>query len=142
VGGWQTVSLGVLMFSLVLGLCFWDGARWAAFVQSLHIAPAVETPVSKGTVLIVAAQPKDRSTAALTVAPRGYRAVLADTVTEAMVHLAQDDGSIRIAVIDGALPGSDGIVRLLSRSLAAAHIIVLHRDRSPVTLPELLLNVL
>jgi DNA-binding NarL/FixJ family response regulator len=67
---------------------------------------------------------------------------MADTAKDGLARFQAQQGGIKIAIIDGTMPGSTEMASLLRRSLPDSHAIVLRDHRQPEVLPRLLLNLL
>jgi hypothetical protein len=136
---WPVAASCAMLLTLLLGIVYGTDFSWKGIQQFFQHPSA---PVSNGSVLIAATNPDDRLAALLTVEPRGYTAILADTVKEGMARFLAQPAGIKIVIIEGTMPGSKEMASLLRRSLPDSHVIVLRDHRQPEVLPRLLLNLL
>ena len=97
---------------------------------------------SQRSVLVVTASAYREFDVAAIVEPRGYQACREQTAEQGLTRLRTAPGQFKVVVVDGALPGSSGIVRSIRRSWPDKPVILLNGPRQPAHLAQSLLNLL
>ena|SRR6266481_3829693 len=138
---WPAAASCAMLLALLLGTMYGKDLKWNG-IQKYFQHPPAPVVESNGSVLIAAGNPDDRLAAMLTVEPRGYTAILVNSVKDGLARFQAQQGGIKIAIIDGTMPGSTEMASVLRRSLPDSHVIVLRDHRQPEVLPRLLLNLL
>jgi hypothetical protein len=109
-------------------------------VQQLFSPNAASAAVQKDRVLIVSANPNQQLTIVATAGPRGMDPLIARTARELNAALAENQGRVRLAVLDGSIDNSATLAELVRRALPADCILIVAPGSPPEKLGRRLLE--
>ena len=138
---WASITICGMVFGLTATLYFARGPQSLAFDNPLdrlvdRFGDSSEPAAAQA--LIVTADPRNRLTAVATLSPRGFSPLLAGNKGEALSQIHAHPATLRLAVIDPAMPDFALIARALKNILPVSRIIVLNATRSEDVGPMLL----
>ena len=142
---WSGIAILGILFGLVITLYFGHVPQILGFADSmdrLFVWRGGEAEPAAGQALIVTTDPGSQLTAVATLSPRGFAPLLAGNKREALSQIRNHPDTLRLAVVDAALPDYAVIARALKNVLPVRRIIVLtastrSQDIGPMLLDRL-----
>ena len=140
--GWPVALVFGLMAVFILGLTQTGQQLQAEMSSSLRsvlhgpVAPALP---ARPQVLVVTQNPDDEANIIMTVNPRGYQVVVAETTAIARAILRSNASRIGVVVIDTELAGAESVTTLAQSLLPGEKVIKLRRNHGPTDIAVLLL---
>ncbi len=133
-----------LLSTFTLGLTN-TGHELCSEILSLATAvrgPVQPAPLERPQVLAIMRDREDQCRVVLTVAPRGYRVVVAETAARARETLRSDASRIGVVVIDAKIPGAESLAALARSLVPVAKVIRLPPNHTPTDVSKLLVDAI
>jgi hypothetical protein len=133
------IIIGVLLvFTFALTGSDQVKANISSSLRSLH-SPVTVAPAERSQVLVVTKNKNDENRIVLTVNPRGYQIIAADTVELAKAILRANANRIGVVVVDADLKGAGSLLSQAHSILPNEKVINLSRSHTSTDVAVLLL---
>jgi len=140
--GWPVALVFGLMAVFILGLTQTGQqlqAEMSSSLRSVLHGPVTPALPARPQVLVVTQNPDDEANIIMTVNPRGYQVVVAETTAIARAILRSNASRIGVVVIDTELAGAESVTTLAQSLLPGEKVIKLRRNHGPTDIAVLLL---
>jgi hypothetical protein len=139
---WPAIVACGMLFGFAAAISFGTAPAFGKVSDQLHrmFARSDKSESATRQALIVTADSRDLLTVIATLSPRGFYPLLAGNKREVMSQIRDHKGTLRLAVVDDALPDYASIVHALNGALPIGSIIVLKGSHRPEDIGPMLLD--